>query len=200
MNKSILIAGALAAASAVPAAAEVVEQGDDSFTTRDSAKVTASPRQAWIALIRPGEWWNDSHTWSGDASNMKLTPTAGGCFCEALPGDGDIPMDGSVQHAVVIQAFPDRALRLRGELGPLQAIPATGVLTITLVEVDGGTNITWEYRVGNVSGFEMDVISNAVDGVMSQQLNGLRDKLGAMEEPVDEADADAEPTAEEQPE
>ena len=186
MNKSMLIAVALAAASATPAAAEVVEQGDDHFITRDSATVAATPREAWIALIRPAQWWNDSHTWSGDASNMKLTPSAGGCFCETLPGDGDIPLDGSVQHAVVIQAFPDRALRLRGELGPLQAIPATGVLTITLVEVDGGTDISWEYRVGSVTGFEIDVISAAVDGVMSQQLQGLRDHLGALGEPAED--------------
>lgn len=186
MNKlAILAFAALGAATSV--SAEVVEQGGDSFVTRDSASVAATPRETWLALIKPGEWWNDSHSWSGDASNMTLVPSAGGCFCEKIPGDADIPLDGSAQHAVIVQAIPDRALRMRGELGPLQAVPATGVLTITLNEVDGGTEILWEYHVGGVTGFEMDMIAGAVDGVMTQQLHGLRDHLGAPEE-ADEED------------
>lgn len=175
--------------SAVPAAAEVVEQGDDSFVTRDNAEVSATPRETWMALIQPKLWWSDSHTWSADASNLSLVPSAGGCFCEKIPGEGDIPLDGSAQHAVVVQAVPDRALRLRGSLGPLQAIPATGILTVTLEETEDGTKITWEYHVGNVSGFPIDTISSAVDGVMSQQLAGLRDYLGASDvEPEEEAE------------
>lgn len=180
---------ACAIGSAVPAAAEVVEQGDDSFVTRDSAEVSATPRETWMALILPKLWWNDSHTWSADASNMSLVPSAGGCFCEKIPGEGDIPLDGSAQHAVVVQAVPDKALRLRGSLGPLQAIPATGILTVTIEETADGTKITWEYHVGNVSGFPIDTISSAVDGVMSQQLAGLRDYLGASDvEPEEEAE------------
>ena len=175
--------------SAVPAAAEVVEQGDDSFVTRDSAEVGTTPRETWMALIQPKLWWSDSHTWSADASNLSLVPSAGGCFCEKIPGEGDIPLDGSAQHAVVVQAVPDKALRLRGSLGPLQAIPATGILTVTLEETEDGTKITWEYHVGNVSGFPIDTISSAVDGVMSQQLAGLRDYLGASDvEPEEEAE------------
>ena len=175
--------------SAVPAAAEVVEQGDDSFVTRDSAEVGTTPRETWMALIQPKLWWSDSHTWSADASNLSLVPSAGGCFCEKIPGEGDIPLDGSAQHAVVVQAVPDKALRLRGSLGPLQAIPATGILTVTLEETEDGTKITWEYHVGNVSGFPIDTISSAVEGVMSQQLAGLRDYLGASDvEPEEEAE------------
>lgn len=182
MNRFAFLAAASALALGTPAAAEVMEQGDDSFVTSDSATVAATPRQTWLALIRPGEWWNDNHTWSADASNMSLVPSAGGCFCEKIPGEGDIPLDGSAQHAVVVQAVPDKALRLRGSLGPLQAVPATGILTIMLEEVDGGTKINWQYHVGNVSGFPIDTISGAVDGVMTEQLHGLRDYLGALEE------------------
>ena len=176
------IPAVLALAMSAPAAAEVVATSDNGFVTKDEATIAATPRQVWLALIKPGEWWNDSHTWSGDASNMSLVPSAGGCFCEKIPGEGDIPLDGSAQHAVVVQAVPDKAMRLRGGLGPLQAVPAEGVLTISLEEVDGGTKVTWEYNVGGPMGFEIGTISKAVDGVMSQQLQGLTAHLGALGE------------------
>ena len=202
MMKHAFLIGAIAVAAAAPAAAEVVSTGEDSFVTQDTARVAATPRQTWMALIKPGDWWNDSHTWSADASNMTLVPTAGGCFCEKIPGEGDIPLDGSAQHALVVQAVPDKALRLRGELGPLQAVPATGVLTVTLTEIDGGTQIGWEYHVGSVTGFDIDVIAGAVDGVMTQQLRGLRDHLGALDGEDEEQEPAKEPeeSAEEAPE
>ena len=182
---------------AVPTAAKIVATSESGFVTKASADVAATPRETWLALIKPSVWWNDAHTWSADASNMTLVPSAGGCFCEKIPGEGDIPLDGSAQHAVVVQAVPDRALRLRGGLGPLQAVPATGVLTVTLSEIDGGTRIDWEYNVGGPMGFEIDQISKAVDGVMNQQLLGLRDHLGAMDgeggdEAVEESGGDTE--------
>ena len=82
---TILAAAALGAAA--PAAAEVVETSSQGFVTQDMAEVAASPMETWLALIRPGEWWNDAHTWSADAANMTLTPQAGGCFCERVPGE-----------------------------------------------------------------------------------------------------------------
>jgi len=78
----------------------------------------------------------------------------------------------------VIQAYPLKSLRMRGGLGPLQGEPATGVLTITLEEIDGGTRIRWEYVVGGYMRYEVDTIAKAVDGVMTEQLHGLRDHLG----------------------
>ena len=181
MKTFAILAGALTIGLASPAAAKVEAVSEQGFVTRDTAAIAATPRQVWLALIKPGEWWNDEHTWSGDASNMTLVPSAGGCLCEKIPGEGDIPLDGSTQHAVVVQAVPDRALRLRGGLGPLQAVPATGVLTITLEAIDGGTQVTWEYNVGGAMSFPMDSISAMVDSVMTQQLRGLRDHLGALE-------------------
>lgn len=190
---TVLAAGALAAAA--PLSAEVAETSANGFVTRDMADVAATPLETWLALIKPGDWWNDSHTWSADASNMVLTPQAGGCFCERVPGeDGDdgFSLDGSVQHMEVIQAYPLRNLRMRGGLGPLQSEPATGVLTITLEEIDGGTRVRWEYVVGGFMRYETDIIAKAVDGVMSQQLAGLRAHLGALEsEGEDNAEAGA---------
>ncbi|MBX7541738.1 SRPBCC family protein [Qipengyuania sphaerica] len=181
MRKSAIIAATTAFLLAMPASAEVVESSEHGFTTSDSAAIAAAPRQVWMALIKPGDWWADDHSWSGDASNMSLVPSAGGCFCEKIPGQGDIPLDGSARHAVVVQAIPDKSLRLRGGLGPLQGEPAEGVLTITLEPVDGGTLVEWTYKVGGPMSFEIDMISAAVDGVMSQQLRGLQAHLGALD-------------------
>ena len=173
---------ATAALFAVPSAAEVVETGPSSFVTRDSATIAVRPLDVWLALTKPGEWWNDEHSWSGDASNMTLTPQAGGCFCETIPGEDDgngFALAGSAQHATIVQAAPMRVLRMRGGLGPLQGEPATGILTITMAPTDDGTGtqVVWEYNVGGPMRYEIAQISAAVDGVMSAQLAGLVEHL-----------------------
>jgi hypothetical protein len=78
----------------------------------------------------------------------------------------------------VVQAYPEVALRMVGALGPLQSEPVTGVLTITLTEVDEGTQIVWEYNVGGPMRYDVETIARAVDGVMTQQLAGLAQLLG----------------------
>ena len=206
IRKATLAAAAICTVIGQPSSAEVVETGDTHFVTRDTARIAASPRDVWLALIEPGKWWNDSHTWSGDAANMTLTPQAGGCFCERIPGEdgtSGFAMDGSVQHAVVVQSYPMRALRMRGGLGPLQGEPATGVLTITMKEIDGGTQVFWEYVVGGAMRFDVPTISKSVDAVMTQQLEGLTSHLGALggtsaarANPVEEPEADPEPAEE----
>ncbi|WP_421992045.1 SRPBCC family protein [Qipengyuania sp.] len=206
MRPVATVLAAAAALGAAPLSAKVAETSETGFVTQDMAEVAASPLDTWLALTRPGTWWNDAHTWSGDADNMTLTPQAGGCFCERVPGEDradGFSLDGSVQHMSVVQAYPLRNLRMRGGLGPLQGEPATGVLTITLEEIEGGTRIRWEYVVGGHMRYEIDTISKAVDGVMSQQLAGLRDQLGALESadaPQEDADnvPDEEPSIEAQ--
>lgn len=192
-----------------PAAAEVTETKADGFVTRDTIVVATGPLETWLALTKPGEWWSDNHTWSGDATNMTIIPQAGGCFCERLPGAdgaGGFELAGSVQHAVVIQAYPLKMLRLRGGLGPLQGEPATGVLTMTLEEIDGGTRVLWEYNVGGSMRYEPAEIAPAVDKVLTEQLHRLRDHLGALEgaagpadeEPADDTGGEGEPSIEAQ--
>ena len=202
-TRTILAAAAAfgALACATPAAAEVVETRADGFTTRASAAIAEPPMEVWLALTKPGEWWNDDHTWSGDAANMTLTPQAGGCFCEKVPGGdtaGGFAMDGSATHATVVLANPLKVLRMRGGLGPLQSEPATGVLTITMEAIDGGTQVFWEYNVGGPMRYPIDTISKAVDGVMSQQLTGLQSHLGALagDTVYEGPDSDSEPANE----
>ncbi|WFL76673.1 SRPBCC family protein [Altererythrobacter arenosus] len=182
------------------ARAEVVAQDDDSFVTRDTAVVATDPKATWLALISPGKWWNSAHTWSGDAANMTLRPQAGGCFCEKIPEDPTadrVTLEGSVEHMRVIQAFPEKVLRMRGGLGPLQSEPADGVLTIVLSEAEEGTRIVWEYVVGGAMRYEKAVISKAVDGVMTQQLDGLAALLGRLDKPSVAAEEQEGATGEE---
>ena len=176
--------------------AEVVESNGGGFVTRDEAIIDATPKEVWLALISPAKWWNSAHTWSADASNLTLKPQAGGCFCERIPEDPDptrITLEGSVEHMRVIQAYPERALRMRGSLGPLQSEPTSGVLTIAISEVDNGTRVVWEYVVGGYMRFPVDVIAPAVDGVMSEQLGGLADLLGRAEQAEPAPVPDLEP-------
>ena len=193
--KRIILAGAAALAATVsqPVFAEVIKSDESGFVTRDTAVTSADPYETWAQLIAPSKWWNDDHTWSADAENMYISAQGGGCFCELLPPPKGAPEGvrrGSVEHMRVIQAAPPRVLRMVGGLGPLQSEPMTGVLTITLKPVDGGTRVLFEYVVGGYSRFEPGVIAKAVDGVMTQQLKGLVSSLGVAE-PSQARDEDA---------
>lgn len=170
-----------------PAAAELTRTTGDSFVSRHEVVVEASPKAVWLALISPADWWTDEHTWSGDSANLSLMPKAGGCFCETIPEvdePGRFTLEGSVEHMRVIQAYPETALRMVGNLGPLQSEPVNGVLTITISKVDDGTRIVWEYNVGGPMRYEAAVISKAVDGVMGAQLSALAKPLKVVAAPA----------------
>lgn len=172
---------ALALLAAAPVQAEITGGGPDSFVSRHEVVVKATPKEVWLALIAPAAWWTSEHTWSGEAANLTLTPQAGGCFCEKIPEvdePGRFTLEGSVEHMRVIQAYPERALRMQGSLGPLQSEPVTGVLTIAISEVEQGTRIVWEYNVGGPMRYELPVIARAVDGVIGLQINALAKGLG----------------------
>jgi uncharacterized protein YndB with AHSA1/START domain len=182
MVRAAIFAASIALAAA-PASAEVVETTTDRFVTRDTASVKATPLATWLALTKPGEWWSSKHSWSGDAKNMTLVPQGGGCFCERIPvGDSgnSSAMEGSARHAEVLQAFPMKVLRMSGGFGPLQGEPVTGILTITLKEVPGGTRIMWEYNVGGPMRYKIAELAPAVDAVMSEQLKRLQAHLGVL--------------------
>lgn len=111
----------LIAASRTSAAAVDVAAGG--FTLRDSVEIAAPPDKVYAALIQPARWWSSAHSFSGDAANMTLDARAGGCWCETLPNGG------SVLHMTVVFAAPGKTLRLRGALGPFQALAVDGVMT-----------------------------------------------------------------------
>lgn len=177
---------ALALALAAPAQAEVVAQSETGFVIRHVAEVTASPEDAWKALVEPAGWWNGEHSFSGDAGNLSIDPRAGGCFCEVLPGGSErgggergwLNPRGGVEHMRVIFVEQHKALRMAGALGPLQSEALKGTLTVTLKPVDGGTRLTWEYVVGGYMRYKPEQIVPAVDKVIGEQLSRLAEKLG----------------------
>lgn len=180
MRVMILMAAAGLAGSAVPVSAEVTQKSEAGFVVRVTGEVAASPAEAWKAFVAPALWWNGQHTFSGDAANLALDPSANGCFCEKLP----VPKDaapgqkpGSVMHMRVVYAEPYRALRMVGGLGPLQSEAVNGTMTITFKAVDGSggkvTRILWEYVVGGFMRYKSETIAGAVDKVLAGQIGGL---------------------------
>ena len=106
----------------------------------------------------------------GDSKNLSLDATAGGCFCETLP-DG-----GSVEHLRVVYVEPGKTLRLRGALGPLQSMAVAGAMTFSFEASgpsDDVTQITLTYTVGGYYPGGLDILAEAVDGVLRGQLERL---------------------------
>ena len=76
-----ITAGLLAAATA-PARAETSEVSPSGFTITHAVVVDSDPQKVWQAFTQLPSWWNSAHTWSGQAANLSLDATAGGCWCE----------------------------------------------------------------------------------------------------------------------
>jgi len=174
-------AGAFAALvlPGAPAVGEVLGADDTGFEIEHVRTLDAEPDASWNRLVRPADWWHSHHTWSGDAGNLTLAPRAGGCFCEAMPGGG------SNEHLRVVHAAPGRLLRLDGRLGPLQALPLTGVMSFELAAGESGsTTVTLRYVVAGPPGSALQNWAPAVDGVLAQQVGRLtRPAIGVVGDP-----------------
>lgn len=156
------------------AGAEVLRSSDTGFVVEHSATRDAAADATWARLIEPAGWWHPDHTWSADADGLSLEASAGGCFCESLQNGG------SVEHLRVVNATPDRLLRMDGRLGPLQSLAVTGVLTFELTEDESGrTTIKLTYAVSGAPGDGLDNWAPAVDGVLGQQIERLAAEDGA---------------------
>jgi hypothetical protein len=166
----IRLALVIACLAVVPrlASAEVVDRGANGFTVRSEVTLATNSDAVYATLLRVEDWWDPEHTWSGNASNLRLDPRAGGCFCETLTNGG------SVEHAVVVYAAPGQMLRMRGSLGPLQATGLAGSLTWQLEPRGGGTKLTVTYAVGGYFPGGADALANPVDQVMARQLARLK--------------------------
>ena len=161
-----------AIAMAAPAQAEVISATSAGFAVEAKAVVAVPPAEVYAALGRIGRWWESSHTYSGNAANMRLEPRIGGCFCETIPADG-----GEIEHGRVIYARPGQTLRVQGGLGPLQSEGVLGTLTWQLRAVDGGTEITQTYVAGGYMRGGFEAAAPLVDQVMATQFEGLRRHL-----------------------
>lgn len=166
-------AAALALLAAATARAEVTDAQPAGFQVRHQVVIAAPAAAVWGVLVQPSKWWSSAHTWSGSAANLSLGAASGGCFCERLPNGG------SVLHMTTVHAAPGQKLVLSGGLGPLQSSGATGAMTILLAEKDGATTVTVTYDVGGYFKGGLDKLAAPVDGVLGQQVQGLKTAVEA---------------------
>lgn len=146
------------------ARADVVDATTDGFTVKQTVTVAAPRAKAWTAFVDIGAWWSKDHTYSGDSKNLSLDARPGGCFCEKLPG-------GGVTHLTVVYVDREKALRMTGGLGPLQALAVAGAMTVMLTEAKGKTTVEVTYRVGGYAPpGGLDQLAKPVDGVLGLQL------------------------------
>lgn len=151
------------------ATAAVGDTSASGFTVRTTLAIRAAPGDVYRRLVRNvGDWWNPSHTFSGNAHNLSIEEKALGCFCEKLP-DG-----GGVRHMEVVYLAPGKTLRLSGALGPLQSIAAAGSMTIELSAAEGGTRLEVTYAVTGYLPAGMNTWAAPVDGVVEEQFTRLK--------------------------
>jgi hypothetical protein len=159
MLKTLTAAAALAL-SATPAAAEVVERSADHFVLRFAVALEASPEDFIDALEHIGEWWNPSHTYSGDARNLSLALDAATCFCEALPDNA------TFEHGWVSEYDPETGVLLEAPLGPLKGRTTVADWSIGWTGANRGTELVMSYVV---RGEGIGAMADGVDKVMGEQ-------------------------------
>ena len=154
------------------APAEVIDSSAGGFTVKHAVRIAAPPADVYRRMTDDvGHWWNSSHTFSGNSLNLSIDPHAGGCFCEKL-SDG-----GSVMHMVVVYADPGKVIRLKGGIGPLQALGVAGSMTWSF-EADGSaTRLEVVYAVGGYNPHGLQGMSMAVDRVLGEQVARLKNLI-----------------------
>lgn len=167
MTKLVVLATALASV----AAAEIVDKSASGFLVQEKATVPVSPALVYAAIVDVSRWWEDAHTWSGNAKNLSIVAKTGGCFCEKLPPDGE------VQHMTVIYAAPGKMLRMSGALGPMQGFGIAGVLTFELKPSGDGTEIGMTYSAGGYFQGGLEAMAGPVDQMLAAQFGNLKKLL-----------------------
>lgn len=177
---AVLALASLGPVGAAPALARVQEAGERGMVLRYVAHVPVGADEAWAVLVKPAQWWDSEHTYSGDAANLSLDVRPGGCFCEVLPAKDAAkgPPRGGVEHMRVLYAEKGRALRLSGALGPLQADAAMATLTFQFKPDETGTQILVEYVVGGFFRGDAAKLAPMFDAVLAGQVDRLVGKLG----------------------
>lgn len=164
-----ILAGLLIASALIlPARAAVSDATEHGFSVVETAHISAPPAKVYAALVTPSRWWSSKHTFSRDAANLTLDPTAGGCWCEKTA-------DGlSVQHLIVANVVRDQKLVMRGALGPLQGLGVEGAMTIVLKATADGTDLTLTYNVGGYLKDGLTSLAAPVDTVLGEQVARLK--------------------------
>jgi uncharacterized protein YndB with AHSA1/START domain len=163
------------------AGAQVVERAPNAFMLKTELTVSAPPLSVYNLFVNEiDQWWDDAHTFSGDAGNFWLQPNPGGCLCETLANGG------GVEHAEVIHVVPGELVRMRASLGPLQEYAIFGAWTWTFAPADRGeTRVIMQYNVTGSFPGGLDKVADAVNTVLSDQVRRLKEHVeAAMKRPV----------------
>ena len=149
--------------------AEVKAVSDQGFVSEHVLQLAASPEEAFKALVDDvALWWDASHSYGGEASAFSLSASAGGCFCEELPGAV------SVEHMRVVNVTQGKRLVMLGGLGPLQTMAVTGSMSFDFAPHEQGTLLTYRYSVGGYVPGGLQQIAGPVDQVQLGQLQRLQ--------------------------
>lgn len=150
---ALLCVGLVALAG--PATAEIESRSTDGFVLSHAAPAPVTPVRLDQLVGGLPHWWQGSHTYSGDAANLSVEATPGGCWCERLP-------DGTVfEHARIREIEADRVV-LDAPLGPLNGIASRAVLTFATA-ADGAVTLRFE-----VEGEGVGAYAEPVEAVMAQ--------------------------------
>jgi hypothetical protein len=160
---------AMAMLSPVAARADVADSAANGFTVKLAVAIKASRQDVYRRLVyNVGDWWDSTHTFSGDAHNLSIDDKPMGCFCEKLSSGG------AVRHMEVVNADPNKTLVLVGGLGPLQSMAVTGSMTIQLAAEGEGTKLAVVYAVTGYFPAGMNTLAAPVDAVLTQQFTRLK--------------------------
>jgi len=183
MTRRPVLAAILLILSSAWALAEVVDSSANGFTVKTTLTIQAAPAEVYRSLFHVGDWWDPSHTFSGDSHNLSIEEKPMGCFCEKLPNQG------SVRHMEVVFLAPGKMVGMSGALGPLQSLAAAGSMRIQLSATDGGgTKLEVVYAVAGYLPAGMNSFAAPVDSVLGQQFTRFKNYVESGD-PVKKADA-----------
>lgn len=160
MLRPALIAFALLL-SAGAASAEIVSRSENAFTLRFAVGLEASHEEVIGAVADIPEWWDPSHTYTGDPANLTFTLQEGGCWCERMADES------TFRHATV-SAVERRRVAMDAPLGPLNGKATRAELTFSAGPENRGTLAAMDFVV---EGPGVGALADAVHGVMQQGWN-----------------------------
>ena len=151
-----------------PAAAEVVGSSANGFEISHTVNLVVKPEVASAAFGNVAAWWNADQTYSGNAKNLAMALSPGGCFCERFP-DG-----GGIEHMRVTYVDPNKRVVLTGSLGPLLFEATSGVMDVQVKSRGGGSQLILNYRAAGFHKGGAAATAPIVDKVLGEQLRRYR--------------------------
>ena len=164
--RRLLLAAWLTASA--PAAAEVVSASANGFEISHTVNLVQKPAIAFSAFGNVGGWWDGEHTYSGEAKNLSLALSPGGCFCERFPGGGGI------EHMRVTYLDPGKRIVLTGSLGPLLYEATSGVMDVQVKSQASGSQLILNYRAAGFHKGNGAALAPLVDKVLAEQMKRYR--------------------------